>query len=50
MSYYVKLLLIPILSVLACSCVPDNSPAVMKELTERLFPEHADEFRFGFIE
>lgn len=50
MSYYAKLLLIPILSVLACSCVPDNSPAVMKELTERLFPEHADEFRFGFIE
>ena len=50
MSYYAKLLLMSILSLLACSCVPDNSPAVMKELTERLFPEHADDFRFEFME
>ncbi len=36
--------------MIGCDVVPDQSPAVMKEMCGRLFPEQADCFRFELLE
>lgn len=49
MRNIVRMLFVPLLMVLSVSCVPDNSPAEMKEMVKRLCPEHSNSFRFEYL-
>lgn len=49
MRNIVRMLFVPLLMVLSVSCVPDNSPAEMKEMVGRLCPEHSNSFRFEYL-
>ena len=42
-------ILFVLLMALSVSCVPDNSPAEMKEMVGRLCPEHSNSFRFEYL-
>lgn len=42
-------ILFVLLMALSVSCVPDNSPAEMKEMVKRLCPEHSNSFRFEYL-